>query len=196
MSASRPHRLIVLAGPSGAGKSSIIKRLCRDGRVFFSVSATTRPPRPRERDGIDYHFYDEARFLREVEAGLFLEHAVVHGKHYGTPSGPIDAALAEGKFALLDIDVQGAEQLRRKRIEGTYILITPPSMEELARRLSTRGTESPEQLERRLARAKEELQRRDLFDHVVTNDVLDRATAEVAHLIALEDARGADGCGG
>jgi guanylate kinase len=196
MSPREPHRLIVLAGPSGAGKSSIIARLQHDPRVYFSVSATTRAMRPGERDGVDYWFYDEARFAREVEEGLFLEHAIVHGKRYGTPRKPIEDALAAGRFALLDIDVQGAEQLRTQKVEGTYILLVPPSLAELRRRLEARGTESPEQLERRLARAEKELLRRDLFDHIVTNDVLARATAEIRHLIALEDARGADGCGG
>ncbi|MBL8899974.1 MAG: guanylate kinase [Planctomycetes bacterium] len=196
MSAREPHRLIVLTGPSGAGKSSIIARLKSDPRVYFSVSATTRAPRAGERDGADYWFYDEERFAREVERGLFLEHALVHGRRYGTPRRPIEEALAEGRFALLDIDVQGAEQLRKQRVDGTYILLVPPSLAELRRRLEARGTESREQLERRLARAEKELERRDLFDHIVTNDVLPRATAEIKHLIGLEDARGADGCGG
>lgn len=196
MSAREPHRLIVLTGPSGAGKSSIIARLVRDPRVVFSVSATTRPPRAGERDGVDYRFYDEERFAREVEQGLFLEHAIVHGRRYGTPRLPIEAALAAGRYALLDIDVQGAEQLRRQRVEGTYILLVPPSLAELRRRLEARGTETREQIERRLSRAEQELARRELFDHVVTNDVLERATAEIEHLIGLRDARGADGCGG
>jgi guanylate kinase len=196
MSAREPHRLIVLTGPSGAGKSTIIARLVRDPRVVFSVSATTRPPRAGERDGVDYLFYDEERFAREVEQGLFLEHAIVHGRRYGTPRRPIEEALAEGRYALLDIDVQGAEQLRHQRVEGTYILLVPPSLAELRRRLEARGTESREQLERRLSRAEQELARRELFDHVVTNDVLERATAEIEHLIGLRDARGADGCGG
>jgi guanylate kinase len=196
MSAREPHRLIVLTGPSGAGKSSIIARLKSDPRVYFSVSATTRTPRAGERDGIDYWFYDEERFAREVEQGLFLEHALVHGKRYGTPRRPIEQALEAGSYALLDIDVQGAEQLRKQRVDGTYILLVPPSIAELRRRLEARGTESKEQLERRLARAERELERRDLFDHIVTNDVLARATAEIKHLIGLEDARGADGCGG
>ncbi|MBK9385204.1 MAG: guanylate kinase [Planctomycetes bacterium] len=196
MSAREPHRLIVLTGPSGAGKSSIIARLKSDPHVYFSVSATTRAPRAGERDGVDYWFYDEERFAREVEQGLFLEHALVHGKRYGTPRRPIEQALASGSYALLDIDVQGAEQLRDQRVDGTYILLVPPSLAELRRRLEARGTESKEQLERRLARAERELERRDLFDHIVTNDVLARAAAEIKHLIGLEDARGADGCGG
>jgi len=120
----------------------------------------------------------------------------VHGNLYGTPSEPIDRALAADRWALLDIDVQGAEQLRDKAVEGTYVMIRPPSLEALRERLEGRGTESPEELEQRLSVAAAELARADLFDHLVTNDDLERATAEVAHLIGLRDAHGADGCGG
>ena len=169
---------------SGVGKSSIVARLLgRLAGLRLSVSATTRPPRPTERDGVDYHFVTEKQFRRLIEEGRMLEWAQVFGYLYGTPAAELERAEREGKTLLLDIDVDGVAQLRNKGIEGLYIFIAPPSMEELERRLRGRGTENEKQLAKRLARARYEMEKQTLFDAVVVNDSLDRAVEEVINLI-------------
>jgi len=187
---ARTHagRMVVISGPSGSGKSTICKRLMQDIRVVFSVSATTRAKRPGEVDGREYHFLTKEEFKRRVERGEFLEHAEVYGNMYGTLRAPMQKVLAEGKIYLLEIDVQGANQLRALGEPGTYIFIAPPDSEELRRRLAQRGTETPEMLERRLHKAEDELRERAKYDHVVTNDELERAVGEIRKLIGLETA--------
>ena len=187
---ARTHRgrMVVISGPSGSGKSTICKRLLQDKRVVFSVSATTRAKRPGEVDGRDYHFLTKEEFKHRVERGEFLEHAEVYGNMYGTLRAPMEGVLAEGKIYLLEIDVQGANQLRALGEPGTYIFITPPDSEELRRRLAQRGTETPEMLERRLHKAEDELREREKYDHVVTNDELERAVGEIRRLIGLAPA--------
>jgi len=178
----------VISGPSGSGKSTICKRLLQDKRVVFSVSATTRAKRPGEVDGRDYHFLTKEEFKRRVERGEFLEHAEVYGNMYGTLRAPMEGVLAEGKIYLLEIDVQGANQLRALGEPGTYVFIAPPDFEELRRRLSSRGTESTEMLERRLHKAEDEWRERVKYDHVVVNDDLERAVGEIKKLIGLTPA--------
>lgn len=178
--------LVVISGPSGVGKSTILRPLFDDARVVFSVSATTRAPRPGERDGVDYVFLDEKTFEERIARGEFLEHAQVHGKRYGTLRAPIEAAIRAGKFVILDIDVQGARSLRQQGVEALYVLIAPPSMEDLERRLRGRGTESEENLRLRLANAREELAARELYDHVVINQDVESARAALRSVIGLD----------
>ena len=176
----------MVSGPSGAGKSTICKRLLEDPRVVFSVSATTRKRREGEVDGRDYHFLTREEFKRRVEQGEFIEHAEVYGNMYGTLRAPMEKALAEGKVYLLEIDVQGANQLRALGVPGTYIFIAPPDFEELRRRLAARGTETTEMLERRLHKAEDEWRERVRYDHIVVNDDLDRAVGEIRRILGLD----------
>jgi guanylate kinase len=178
--------MIVISGPSGSGKSTICKRLLEDPRVVFSVSATTRRMRPGETDGRDYHFLSVEEFRQRIERGEFIEHAEVYGNLYGTLRGPLEQAIAAGQLYLLEIDVQGALQLKALGEPGLYIFIAPPDFEELRRRLIKRNTETPEALERRLHKAEDEYRERDKYDHVVVNDELERAVAEVRGLIGLD----------
>ena len=170
-----PGRMVLISGPSGCGKSTIIQRLVSDERVEFSVSATTRPIREGEVDGVDYHFLSREEFRAKVEVGAFVEYAEVYGNMYGTLRAPMDAAIAARRVFLVEIDVQGALQLRALDEPGVYVFIAPPSFDELKRRLVGRGTESPEVLERRLKKAEDEYRERVKYDHVVINDDLDRA---------------------
>lgn len=181
--------LLVISGPSGCGKSTICQRLLADPRVEFSVSATTRPKRPGEVDGRDYVFLDKQRFREHVEAGDFLEWAEVHGNLYGTLRAPIEAALERGRYVLVEIDVQGGSTLKALELDvpSVFLFIAPPSMEELEARLRGRGTDAPEVIERRLKKAREELLAQDKYDHVIVNEDLDRAVAEVRRLAGLGD---------
>jgi guanylate kinase len=179
-------RAVVISGPSGSGKSTIGRRLRLDPRVVFSVSCTTRAPRPGEQDGVHYHFVDDETFLGGVEEDRFLEWANVYGNLYGTPRGPLEAALADGKVFLLEIDVQGALQVREKLPDALFLFIDVPDDQELRRRLEGRGTEDPEVVERRLAKARAEREHRTKYDSVVVNDDAERAYREVCALIGIE----------
>ena len=183
-----PGRMVLISGPSGCGKSTIIQRLISDARVEFSVSATTRPIREGEVEGVDYHFLTAEQFRSKVEEGAFIEYAEVYGNLYGTLRAPMEAAIAAGRVFLVEIDVQGALQLRALDEPGVYVFISPPSFEELQRRLVGRGTESPEVLERRLKKAEDEYRERVKYDHIVINDELDLAVEQVRVLAGLEEA--------
>ncbi len=184
--------MVVISGPSGSGKSTICKKLLEDPRVVFSVSATTRKRREGEVDGKDYVFLTREEFKRKVEHGEFIEHAEVYGNMYGTMREPMVKALAEGKVFLLEIDVQGANQLRALGEPGTYVFIAPPDFEELRRRLAGRGSETPEMLERRLHKAEDEWRERVMYDHVVVNDDVDRAVGEIRRLLSLDGKPGTE----
>jgi len=183
-----PGRMVLISGPSGCGKSTIIQRLISDARVEFSISATTRPIREGEVEGVDYHFLTAEQFRSKVEEGAFIEYAEVYGNLYGTLRAPMEAAITAGRVFLVEIDVQGALQLRALGEPGVYVFISPPSFEELQRRLVGRGTESPEVLERRLKKAEDEYRERVKYDHIVVNDELDLAVEEVRALAGLEEA--------
>ena len=171
---------VVLSAPSGAGKTTIARRLReRRGDVVFSVSATTRGPREHEVDGRDYHFVGVDEFRRMIDAGELLEWAEVHGNFYGTPRGNLDEAVRRGQFLLLDIDVQGARQIRAALPEAVLVFVLPPSAAALAKRLGGRGTEAPEVLRRRLRNAGEEVRAAPEFDYVVVNEVLSTAVDEI-----------------
>jgi guanylate kinase len=179
--------LTVLSGPTAVGKGTVVAALARDHpEIFVSVSATTRNPRPGEVDGVHYLFVSEAAFDEMIRADELLEWAVVHGVHrYGTPRAPVLAALAGGRPALLEIDLQGARQVREAWPHARFVFLAPPSWEELVRRLVGRGTESAAQQERRLATARAELASAQEFDHVVVNGEVGQAVAELVRLACL-----------
>ena len=176
--------VVVVSGPSGVGKGSVHAGLqgLAEG-LEVSVSVTTRAPRPGERDGVAYHFVDDAAFDRSIERGELLEWAEYAGHRYGTPRGPLDDAVARGRTVLLEIEVQGALQIRSRMPDALQIFLVPPAFEDLERRLRDRGTEDEATMQARLEVARGEMAAQDAFDHVVVNDELDRATAEVAQLI-------------
>jgi guanylate kinase len=178
--------LVVVAGPSGVGKGTVHGRVraALDDAVL-SVSVTTRAPRPGERDGVHYHFLDRDTFTAMIEAGELLEWATYAGHLYGTPRAPVAAAIAEGRVVVLDIEVQGAEQIKRQVPDALLVFLLPPSLAELEQRLRGRGTEGAETIARRLAEAERELADADRFDVQVINDDLDRCVGEVLHHIRL-----------
>ena len=168
----------------------MIKKVFESGRkLYFSVSATTRAPRPGERDGMDYHFISCEQFQSWIAEGAFLEHAEFVGNCYGTPKRYVDEAMDRGEDVILDIEVQGAEQIHRLRPEAVRIFLAPPSWAELRRRLTGRGTESEEKLEKRLQRSREEFQVARDYDYLVVNDDLEQAAAEVLAIIAASHCR-------
>ncbi|MHB8511356.1 MAG: guanylate kinase [Actinomycetota bacterium] len=178
-------KLFVLSGPSGVGKTTIAHRIAAMHHdLMLSVSATTRSPRPGEKDGVNYRFMTPSEFDAAEKQGAFLETATVFGMNkYGTPKGPVEHALAEGNNALLEIDVQGAEAVKRKLPEAILIFIEPPSWEILEQRLRGRGTESEDVLERRLQTARRELQAASKFDFSVVNDDLEAAISGVDRIL-------------
>lgn len=186
--AAEPARLTVLAGPTAVGKGTVSADIrARYPDIWLSVSATTRPPRPAEVDGVHYLFTAPEEFAEMVARGEFLEHAVVHGRHhYGTPRGPVEACLAQGRPALLEIDLQGARQVRTTMPEARFVFLAPPTWEELVRRLVGRGTENDEERARRLATAQIEMAAQSEFDHTIVNDDVTRATDELVALITGE----------
>jgi guanylate kinase len=177
-------RLIVLAGPTAVGKGTVAAHIKEHHpEILLSVSATTRAPRPGEVDGEHYFFVDDAGFDRLVAEGALLEHATVHNAfRYGTPRAPIEKALADGRTVLLEIDLQGARQVRAAAPDATLVFLTPPSWDELVNRLVGRGTEGDEERARRLKTAKVELAAQGEFDYRVVNDDVARAAAEIAAL--------------
>lgn len=184
--------LVVLSGPSGAGKSTVISRLVelRDD-IRFSVSATTRAPRPGEEDGKHYYFKSREEFSRMVEQEAFLEHAEYVGNCYGTPAAPVDENLAAGFNVLLDIEVQGAEQVMNRRPDAVSVFLCPPSLDELERRLRGRGTDDEARIQGRLEAARREYGRIDMYTYIVINDDVDKAAAELDAILTAEACRGA-----
>ncbi len=180
-------RLTVIAGPTAVGKGTLVAELRRrHPDLFVSVSATTRRPRPGEVDGIHYHFVTDEEFDRLVEADQMLEWALVHKTHrYGTPRGPVQQCLSQNRPAVLEIDLEGARQVRRSMPQAQLVFVAPPSWDELVRRLELRGTEDAPERERRLATARAEMSAQGEFDHVVVNDTVSRATDELEKLIGL-----------
>lgn len=178
-------KLVVIAGPSAVGKGTLAKFIIENYQGFqLSVSATTRAPREGEIEGLSYFFLSELEFQSRVAAGQMLEWATVHGKHsYGTPKAAVDEFLEQGANVLLEIDVQGAFQVREAFPEAVLVFVEPPSFEELGNRLDKRGTESDEEKKTRLETAKVELEQASLFDFVVINDAVARCAQEVVDLV-------------
>ncbi len=180
--ASQPG-LFVISGPSGSGKTTIVARLRDIPGIFYSVSVTSRSPRKGEREGRDYLFVAREEFERMIRDAELAEYAEVAGNLYGTPRLPLEEALESGRTVLVDIDVQGAMQIRQAFPRACLIFIRPPSMEDLARRLCERATDSPETIEKRLKLAESEMERLPEYDRVVVNDELDRAVEETKRII-------------
>ncbi len=179
----------VLAGPTAVGKGTVSAAIrARYPEIWLSVSATTRPPRPGEVDGVHYRFVSEEEFTSLVESGQMLEWAVVHGRNkYGTPRGPVEQKVAEGRPVLLEIDLAGARQLRETLPEARFVFLAPPDWDTLVDRLVGRGTEDAEERERRLATARVELAAEDEFDVTIVNDTVDRAADALARLLGVRD---------
>jgi guanylate kinase len=184
----------LVAGPAGVGKTTLLKRLVTEETgVVKAISVTTRTARQGEVDGVAYHFWDEARFVEGVGKGEFLEHALVHGKHYGTPARFVDEQLAAGVDVVKDIDVQGVEQVRGRKDYGyprsVTIFVMPPSHEELVKRLRGRGSEDEKSFATRLRNAEAELARKNEYDYIVVNDTVDEAVARLKAIRLAEHCR-------
>ena len=177
-------RLLVLTGPSGVGKGTILEALlARYPQVWLSISATTRPPRPGERHGRNYFFLDRQSFMDQVARGEFLEWAEFAGHAYGTPAGPIQSRLHAGQTVVLEIEVEGARQVRRRLPTAVQVFLRPPSMATLEERIRARGSDSEDSIAKRIARAREELARAEEFDHVVLNRDLSQAIDDVEAIL-------------
>ena len=179
--------LIVISGASGTGKGTVCKKILADlPEVAYSISATTRAPRPGEVDGREYYFLNGEEFKAWIADGKFLEYANVYGNFYGTPQHKIEERLNRGEDILLEIDVQGALNVKKKCPEGIYIFLLPPSLEELKRRIEGRGTETPESLARRLANAVTEIKIGLEYNYVVVNDTIDNAAEKIKAILTAE----------
>lgn len=178
-------RVIVLSGPTAVGKTTVVKKLrAAHPELWISVSTTTRPPRPREIDGEHYHFVDDATFDKMIEQGEFLEWAVVHKRaKYGTPRSPVERALGNGHSVLLEIDLQGARQVRQTIPDALFVFLAPPSWDELVRRLIGRGTETEAERDRRLATARDELASEAEFDVTLVNTDVETVCEELVALM-------------
>ena len=186
-------KLFIISGPSGVGKSTVLKALFREHPdLYFSVSATTRAPREGEIDGVHYRFIKSEQFLQMVQENEFLEYAEYVGSFYGTPRGPVEDAMAQGRDAFLDIEIQGAQQVYEKRPDAVRIFIAPNSWAELERRLTERGTDSAEKIQKRLLRAKVELQAAENYDYLVVNDTVEQAVREMEAICLAEHCRPTD----
>ena len=187
--AQAPAPVTVLAGPTAVGKGTVSAAIrARYPQIWLSVSATTRAPRPGEIDGVHYRFVSEEEFSSLIDSGQMLEWAVVHGRNkYGTPRGPVEEKVAEGRPVLLEIDLAGARQVRESLPEARFVFLAPPDWDTLVQRLVGRGTEDEEERERRLATARVELAAEDEFDVTIVNDSVDRAADELARLLGVND---------
>jgi len=192
MNAPMAGTLFIVAAPSGAGKSTLVNALLeREPTISLSISHTTRPPRVGEEYGRHYYFVERTAFEQQIAAGTFLEHAEVHGNFYGTSLTTVQALLDQGRDVLLEIDWQGAAQIRRAKPDCVSVFILPPSRAELERRLRGRGSDAPEVIERRLHNSREEISHAHEFDYIVVNDGFDDALADLQAIVRAVRHRGA-----
>ena len=188
-----PGELFIVSGPSGTGKGTICKRLLTEmPHLELSVSATTREKREGEEEGVNYYYLDKETFKKRIEEGGFLEYAEVFGNYYGTPRKMVEERLSQGKDVVLEIDVQGAKQIKETYPEGIFIFILPPSLEELRNRLIKRGTDTMEVIENRLSQAMGEIRQMFEYDYFVVNDDLDEAVDVTRSIVIAEHGRVAD----
>ena len=186
-------KTFIISGPSGVGKGTIVKApLAERDDVYLSISATTREPRAGEQDGVHYHFIDAARFRDLIEEDALLEYAEYVGNFYGTPKRFVVKAMERGQVVILEIDVQGAAQVSAKRPDAVTIFVVPPSWETLEQRLRDRGTDSEEKLQKRLVRAKVELQAAESYQYMVINDTVEQAVQEVKAIMLAEHCKPAE----
>lgn len=181
--------LFIISGPAGSGKGTIVSRVRELAQFDFSVSATTRAPRPNEEHGVHYYFIDKTEFERKIENGDMLEYAQYVGNYYGTPKKPVEDALAEGRNIILDIEVKGALQVKEKMPEAVMIYILPPDYETLLSRIRGRGTETEEVIQKRMTEAKTEIATFPKYDYVVINDTIEEAAADVLSILHTEKMR-------
>jgi guanylate kinase len=179
--------LIVVSAPSGCGKGTILAEILKDEKFFYSVSATTRSPRPGETDGVNYHFLKKEQFEELIASGGMLEYAQYCDNYYGTPREKVREKLGEGKHVILEIEVQGAMQIREKCPDAVFIFIAPPSVEELRKRLSGRGTETADVIEKRVSEAAHEISFADRYDYVIVNDRLEEAIEDFRTVVRAEE---------
>lgn len=185
-----PGLLIVISGPSGAGKGTLCNLIKKEfPNIYYSISATTRSPRQGERHGVDYLFMSKEEFLELRDANGFLEWAEVYGNYYGTPRSKVEENIAQGRDVILEIDIQGALNVKKQYPEGVFIFIVPPSIKELKRRIENRGQDSPEDISKRLKSAHTELAYVSEYDYVIVNDKIETAIAKLKSIIIAEKCR-------
>lgn len=179
--------LIVVSGPSGCGKGTILAELLKNDKFFYSVSATTRSPRPGETDGVNYCFLSKESFEQLIAEDGMLEYAAYCGNYYGTPGKPVEDMLSAGKHVILEIEVQGAMKIKEKCPDAVFVFILPPSLKELKRRLGKRGTESEDVIEKRLGKSAEEIGQAYKYDYALINGDLDTAVSDLKAIIRAEE---------
>lgn len=179
--------LIVVSGPSGCGKGTLLAEVLKNEKFFYSVSATTRSPRPGEADGVNYYFMTKEKFEETIENGGMLEYASYCGNYYGTPKKPVEDMLEQGRHVILEIEVQGAMKIKEKCPNALFVFILPPSLKELRRRLNKRGTETEEVIERRLGEAEGEIRQARNYDYAVVNGELSEAVEDFLSIVRAEE---------
>lgn len=184
---ARSGRIVIVSGPAGVGKTTICDQLLKRPNFVRSISATTRLPRPGERDGIDYQFWNVAAFERARDEGYFLEWAKVYGNYYGTPRSPVEEKLRQGKNVVLNIDVQGAKQIRGLGLPVVSFFLMPPSRETLRDRIKNRNQDTPDEIERRLQVADREMARASEYDYQITNDEIGRTVENIRSILETRE---------
>lgn len=179
--------LIIVSGPSGCGKGTVLAEILKSDRIFYSVSATTRSPRPGETDGVNYYFLTKEKFEKLIEEDGMLEYASYCGNYYGTPKRPVEEMLEQGKHVILEIEVQGAMKVMEKCPEAVFVFILPPSLKELERRLNKRGTEAEDVIKKRLSEAAGEIKQAYKYDYAVINGELEKAVDDLKAIIRAEE---------